>query len=161
MATREWKGTKRIDPRDVLSLKFTGEQLLSDSVPIYELGDSLVAIQRIVHKAYLFQHDRLQKHAQLTQAERRQTALQIAERRKSSDLYALVPFLSDPIVQQQIGGLLKIGLEALGKYALKRVFSGVAERKQYNAPSPSPRDRRVLFRGRDLCRNCSNLKPHQ
>jgi hypothetical protein len=131
---REWTSAKRNSSKNLISLKFTGELLLLDSIPIYELGDSLVAIQRIVHKAYLFQHERLQKHAQLTQSERRLTALQITERRKSSDLYALAPFLSDPFVKQQISDLLKMGLEALEKYALKKVFSGEKDQKRNNPP---------------------------
>jgi len=134
MASRKWQSTRGGISNEALALRFSGQQLSSDSVPIYELGDTLVALQRIVHKAYLFQNDRLQKHAQLTQAERRRTALQIAERRKSSDLYALAPFLSDPAVQQQITALLKIGFGALAKYSLKKVFSDSKDRKQNNAP---------------------------
>ena len=36
-------------------LKFFGKQLDVRSVPIYELGDTLIAIQRIVHKTFLFE----------------------------------------------------------------------------------------------------------
>ncbi|MEX0964513.1 MAG: hypothetical protein WDZ52_10800 [Pseudohongiellaceae bacterium] len=65
-----------------LWLKFTGENLDMRSVPIYELGDTLVAVQRIIHKAFLYQNDRLKKRAQLTQDERKRLSLQIVERRK-------------------------------------------------------------------------------
>lgn len=104
-------------------LKFSGENLDIRSVPIYELGDTLVAVQRIVHKAFLFENGRLEKHAQLTQIERKKLSLQINERRKSSDLYALIPFLSEPICQEYLGSLLKVGMGALAKYALQTVFS--------------------------------------
>lgn len=103
-------------------LKFSGAELDLRSVPIYELGDTLVAVQRIVHKTFLFENDRLKKHAQLTQAERARLSLQISERRKSSDLYALIPFIADPTIQQYLATLLKVGLGALAKYALRSVL---------------------------------------
>jgi hypothetical protein len=106
-----------------LWLKFSGEDLDVRSIPIYELGDTLVAVQRIVHKTFLFENDRLKKHAQLTQEERKRLSLQISERRKSSDLYALIPFTVDPAIQQYILTLLKVGLGSLAKYALKSVLS--------------------------------------
>jgi len=62
-----------------LWLKFSGEDLDVRSIPIYELGDTLVAVQRIIHKTFLFENDRLKKHAQLTQEERRRLSLQISE----------------------------------------------------------------------------------
>jgi hypothetical protein len=106
-----------------LWLKFSGPELDIRSVPIYELGDTLIAIQRIVHKTFLFENDRLKKHAQLTQPERARLSLQISERRKSSDLYALIPFIADPAIQAYLATLLKVGLGTLAKYALKSVLS--------------------------------------
>lgn len=106
-----------------LWLKFSGAELDLRSVPIYELGDTLIAVQRIVHKTFLFENGRLKKHAQLTHAERARLSLQISERRKSSDLYALIPFIADPAVQEYLTALLKIGLGALAKYALQSVLS--------------------------------------
>jgi hypothetical protein len=108
---------------EAILLKFSGEDLNIRSVPIYELGETLVAIQRIVHKASLFENGRLTKHAQLTQKERKRLSLQINDRRKSCDVYALALFLSDPICQQYLAMLLKIGMGALAKYALQSVFS--------------------------------------
>ena len=108
---------------EAILLKFSGEGLDMRSVPIYELGDTLVAVQRIVHKAFLFENSRLTKHAQLTQIERKRLSLQIHDRRKSSDAYALIPFLSNPIVQQCLATFLKVGMETLAKYALQTVFS--------------------------------------
>lgn len=105
-----------------LWLKFTGETLNVRSVPIYELGDTLVALQRIIHKTFLFENGRLKKHAQLTQSERGQLSLQISERRKSSDLYALIPFIADPALQAYLVTLLKLGVGTLTKYALKSVL---------------------------------------
>lgn len=107
-----------------LLLKFSGEDLDIRSVPIYELGETLMAIQRIVHKTFLYDSQRLKKHAQLTNEERVGLSLQISERRKSSDVYALIPFVSDPATQQYLLMLLKIGLGSLAKYTLQTVFWG-------------------------------------
>lgn len=112
-----------------LLLKFSGEGLDVRSIPIYELGDTLVAVQRIIHKTYLFENDRLKKHAQLTQDERQRLSLQISERRKSSDVYALIPFAADPALQEYVLTLLKIGLGTLAKYALKSVLSDTSKQK--------------------------------
>lgn len=114
----------------MLWLKFSGESLDVRSVPIYELGDTLIGIQRIIHKAFLFDKERLKKKAQLTWEDRKRLSLQIFERKKSSDLYALVPFVTDAVVQQYIATLLKFGLGALAKYALKTVFSSPKETSQ-------------------------------
>ncbi len=104
-------------------LKFSGEELDVRSIPIYELGDTLVAVQRIIHKTFQFENGRLKKGAHLTQVERKRLSLQISERRKSSDLYALIPFAADPALQQYLLTLLKVGLGSLAKYALKSVLS--------------------------------------
>lgn len=113
-----------------LWLKFSGKELDVRSVPIYELGDTLVAIQRIIHKTYLFKNDRLKKNAHLTQDERQRLSLQISERKKSSDLYALTPFAADPVLQEYLCTLLKVGLGALTKYALQSVLTDATKKKQ-------------------------------
>lgn len=110
-------------------LKFSGKNLDVRSIPIYELGDTLIAVQRIIHKTFLFENDRLKKGAQLTQDERQRLSLQISERRKSSDVYALIPFAADPAIQQYVASLLKIGLGTLAKYALKSVLSDEPKKK--------------------------------
>ena len=109
--------------KPTLWLKFSGETLDVRSIPIYELGDTLIALQRIIHKTFLFENGRLKKHAHLTQAERGQLSLQISERRKSSDLYALIPFIADPALQAYLVTLLKLGVSTLTKYALKSVLA--------------------------------------
>lgn len=106
-----------------LALRFIGENLDTRSVPIYELGDSLIALQRIVHKAHLLHTGRLKPGARLSQDERMRLSLQIVERRKSSDLYQLAPFLADPAAQETLKFVLELGLGALTQYALQRVSS--------------------------------------
>jgi len=127
----------RMEP--MLLLKFSGEQLDIRSIPIYELGETLMAMQRIVHKTYLFENNRLKKHAQLTQEERMRLSLQISERRKSSDVYALIPFLADPSTQEYLGTLLKIGLGSLAKYAWQMVL-GEKTKKKTTSTSVRTRD---------------------
>lgn len=83
----------------VLSIRFIGERLNEHGVSIYDLGESLLAIQRIVHKAHLAQAGRLIKNGYPTKEERESLALQLGERRRASDAFALVPILSDPAVQ--------------------------------------------------------------
>ena len=111
-----------------LWMKFVGEGLDIHSIPIYELGDCLIAVQRIVHKAYLASGDRKLKYAHLTPDERKRLSLQIRDHRKSSDLYGLIPFATDPAIQQHVFDLLKSGLGSLAKYALKSVFAQKAEK---------------------------------
>ena len=81
-------------------------------------------------KTFLHTNERLKKHAQLTQDERKRLSLQILERNKSSDLYGLVPFVADAAVQQYLATLLKIGLGTLAKYALKSVLSDEHQRRE-------------------------------
>jgi hypothetical protein len=83
----------------VLSVRFVGDQLHQHGVSIYDLGESLLAIQRIVHKAFLAEQGRLIKGAYPSKEERGELALQLGERRRQSDAFALVPILSDPAVQ--------------------------------------------------------------
>lgn len=83
----------------VLSVRFVGAQLNQHGVSIYDLGESLLAIQRIVHKAFLAEQGRLVKGAYPSKVEREELALQLGERRRQSDAFALVPILSDPAVQ--------------------------------------------------------------
>jgi len=44
---------KDTDP--IIWLRFIGEDLDLKALPIYELGSVLVALQRIIHKAYLYE----------------------------------------------------------------------------------------------------------
>jgi hypothetical protein len=97
----------------LFTIRFIGEGLNTHGVGIYDLAQTLLAVQRIVHKAYLAQHDRLEKGAFPNREERERLALQIGERRRSSDAFALVPLLADPFV-----------LEAMKKIA-DYVASGV------------------------------------
>ncbi len=97
----------------LFTLRFIGEDFNKRGVNIYDLGNSLLAIQRIVHKAYLSQEGRLQKGAFPKKEERELLSLQVGERKRRSDAFALVPVLTDPAVQES--------MKELAKY----VFSGI------------------------------------
>lgn len=105
-----------------LLVKFSGEDLDVRGVPIYELGDTFISLQRIVHKAYLFERGRLTAGTPMRRSERQQLSLQIVDRERSSDLYVLAPFLADPGVRELIAGALQVGMKSLLDYGLKRVL---------------------------------------
>lgn len=106
---------------DLLSIKFEGEELATRSLPIYELASSLIAVQRIVHKAALFTEGKLAKGIHLPTRRREELALQISSHKKSSDLWGLTPYLTDPALGPIFQGLIVAGLGALGAYAGKKI----------------------------------------
>jgi hypothetical protein len=69
----------------VLTIRFVGEQLKKQGLPIYELGLAFVAVQRIVNKAFLALEKRLDKGSFPNRREREILALQIACYEKRSD----------------------------------------------------------------------------
>lgn len=84
----------------IFTVRFMGEGLDEHGVSIYDLAQTLLAMQRIVHKAFLAQSERLEKGAFPNKEEREQLALQLGERRRTSDAFALVPLLADPSTHQ-------------------------------------------------------------
>jgi hypothetical protein len=78
---------------DLIYIRFEGELLETCSLPIYELGTSLIAIQRIVHKSALFAEGKLERGTHLTTKRRAELALQVSSHRKSSDFWGLRPYL--------------------------------------------------------------------
>ena len=79
----------------LFTIRFSGEELKTRGVSIYDLSNSLLAIQRIVHKAHLSMKDKLLKGAFPNEEDRQILALQISERRRSSDSFGLIPMLLD------------------------------------------------------------------
>jgi hypothetical protein len=107
----------------ILWLRFIGEELNVKALPIYELGTVLIAFQRIINKAYLFEKQSLSKGAKLSPVERQNYALQIGAHLKSSDEYGFISFVTDPVVVDHIKTLVVDGLVALGAYALGKAVS--------------------------------------
>lgn len=44
-------------------IRYVGNNLDLTVLPIFELGNSLIAIQRIIHKIHLYKENRLEKYA--------------------------------------------------------------------------------------------------
>jgi hypothetical protein len=109
--------------RDLLAIRFIGPELNSRSLPIYELGTALVAIQRIIQKSSLYAEGRLEKGAHLDSEERERLALQIVDHRKGSDLWSLAPYLTNPAYGPILQGLVVAGFGALTAYAWKKVLT--------------------------------------
>ncbi|EHB5529261.1 hypothetical protein JX085_003429 [Vibrio cholerae] len=84
----------------LFTIRFIGDDLDKRGVSIYDLGESLIAFQRIINKAYLAQEDRLVKGAFPSSEERQHLALQIGQRKRASDGFSLIPILADPHTQQ-------------------------------------------------------------
>jgi hypothetical protein len=125
-------------------LRFEGEKLDLRGVPIGELGDVLIAVQKIVHKTYLFEKYQLTKGLLRSREERSKLALQIGERKRQSDAYALLPFLTDPFVVDYLATLLQLGLKEVLKYSLKAVLEGIGRPQTSGTSSPERADRSVL-----------------
>lgn len=116
----------------LLSIRFTGEELLQHGVSIYDLAESLHAIQRIVHKAYLAQNDRLQKGAFPRKEERPALAFQLGERRRSSDAYALIPIIANPIVIEQMNQIVQYVISGIVGYYVGDVLDRIRKEKDEN-----------------------------
>jgi len=121
-------------PQDspLLTVKFSGEMINKHTMPIYELGSTFIAIQRIINKAHLFHSNRLEKVAKLSFNERKETALRIYEIKEGSDEYSLITFLTDPVVVNHVKTLIVDGLVAISAYTLGRVFSKKSLKKSNN-----------------------------
>ncbi len=112
LASRQTKG-------ELLSIKFEGNTLAARSLPIYELACSLIAVQRIVHKAALFSEGRLEKNVHLPTWRREELALRIKAHRHGSDIWGLAPYLTNPAVGPIFQQLIAMSLGALAPYVLK------------------------------------------
>jgi len=111
---------KNDDDSGLITLRFLGE-LNGETVPIYDLGQSLVAIQRIVHKAHLSEVGQLTWAAKLPREQRQRLALRVARHEEGSDVYQLVALLDNPGIQAYLAGLAVVATTALARYVEKLV----------------------------------------
>lgn len=116
----------------ILTVRFTGPTLNAHGVSIYDLSESLLAVQRIVHKAFLSQEGRLSKGAFPNREERERLALQLGERRRSSDAFALVPMLTDPAVKHALSQLADYALSGLVGYFTGNVLDTIRGENDQN-----------------------------
>lgn len=110
-----------------LSIRFEGPGLKADGLPIGELGEALIAIQRLVYKAYLIHNGEEFVHTALTDMERQTYALQIAKRTHGSEyifLNWLQGALNDPVIQEKLASMLTM----LGGAALTYMEKTVREK---------------------------------
>jgi hypothetical protein len=126
------KKTIKTENNPLLSIRFRGQAITKNTMPIYELGSTFIAIQRIVNKSHLFNSDRLEKGAKLSFHERKETALRIVENKEGSDEYGLITFLSDPVVIDHVKTLIVDSLLAISAYTLGKVLSKNATKKIHN-----------------------------
>jgi hypothetical protein len=78
-----------------LGIRFIGPEFENRGVPINDLGQSLITIQRMVNVAYLISTERAFVRASLRDEERKALSLQIVDRERRSDAYLLDWFLRD------------------------------------------------------------------
>lgn len=116
----------------LLSVRFTGEKIGEHGVSIYDLGESLLAIQRIVHKAYLAKHGRLMKGAFPNKEERPELAFQLGERKRKSDAFALIPILTDPAVQESMKQLVNYVISGIVGYYTGDLLDRVRKEKDHD-----------------------------
>ena len=109
----------------VLEVKFSGEQLDLHGIPIYELGTAFVSIQRMVHKAHLAQENRWKAGRSPARREKEMLSLQIGVRRRSSDLFGLLPVLADPTTLWVIRRAVDYVISGLTSYAVGTVLDRV------------------------------------
>lgn len=91
----DWYSNENFE-QSLLSIKFTGADLDQHGVSIYDLAECLLALQRIIHKAYLAQENKLYKGSYPKKEIREKLALQLGGRKKGSDIFALIPLIADP-----------------------------------------------------------------
>lgn len=116
----------------LLWVRFEGPGLEGRAVPIQELGETLVAVQRVLHKAYLFNQGRLTNTSVPRAKERREIGLQIGRRDQGSDAYGLAPLIEDPFVQKILAPLVVQVIGIIAAYSagtIKEVFKKVRSMK--------------------------------
>jgi len=109
-----------------LSIRFEGPGLKTDGLPIGELGEAMIAVQRLIYKAYLIQDKRDFVHTSITERERQRYALQIANRKHGSEHVMftwLAETLNNPLVQEKIAGMLTLLSGAAMTYVERAVRS--------------------------------------
>lgn len=116
----------------LFTIRFIGDGLGEHGVSIYDLSHSLLAVQRIVHKAHLSLEDKLIKGAFPDKEARKMMALQIGERRRTSDAFALIPILADPTVQKYLETLADYVISGVVGYYVGDVLKRVGKENDEN-----------------------------
>lgn len=104
----------------VLTIRFEGPDLKKRSMPIYDLGTALIAAQRIINKAHQAEEG-LSTAPVLQLPTRKMLSLQIAAHRKTSDFFALVPFLTDRHSLEVVSAAATFAVDILKSFATKQI----------------------------------------
>lgn len=78
----------------LIQLRFLGPSLENRSVPIYDLSQSLIALQRSIHFTYAVLKDDPSSNYMFPKEMRANLALQICGQKKASDGYGLIPIIT-------------------------------------------------------------------
>lgn len=116
----------------LLTVRFTGERFSTGGVSIYDLSETLLSVQRIVHKAYLSQEGRLEKGAFPRKDERPSLALQLGERKRASDAFGLVPILTDASTLGYLKTICEYAVAGLVSYYVGDVLDRIRGEKDQN-----------------------------
>lgn len=114
-----------------ISVRFVGKRFETRSVPIYELGEVLVALQRMINRAYLFslsdigegEEALLRRKSIHAKSVRQKLSLQLAGREQGSDVYNLTWF-ADNVGDEVVKAMLSQVDSALTAYTRKKVYAG-------------------------------------
>ena len=109
---------------ELLQIKFDGLRLKTQAMPIYELGETFIAIQQAVHKGWLIETGSEQREL-LRRDVRRDLALEIRSHSKSSDLYSLASVLADPRAITLATSAISLVLKGFASYAAKKVLKKI------------------------------------
>lgn len=116
-----------------ISLRFDGARFKTRGVPIQDLGESLILIQRMVYKAYFIREKQSFKKAVPSSAERQLLAMEIAERKRGSDVYQLSWLAKDVVDNVMAGTLQGISGEvasALALLATQKIWDLIQKRRR-------------------------------
>ncbi len=107
-----------------ISIHFEGENFKTRGVPICELGETLVAIQRLLYRAYLEDKD-IKRRTIRSIALRQKLALQIVSREPGSDIYNLGWFqtpggeMTLTLLTGLLGEIIKVGGQYVSQFVLR------------------------------------------
>jgi len=104
-----------------MTIRFVGELLNDRSMPLYELGETFVALQRIVYKAHLHNIGKYEPGAKLAPKDRKAVALCVGGQRRGSDLYEIYQFITSPDGLDLAKQLIPMVLYGVGAYAVGKI----------------------------------------
>lgn len=111
--------------KSLFTARFIGKNFSNKGVDIYDLGITLLAIQRLIHKAYLCEQNRPIIGSTPSQKERKMLALQVGDRQRKSDAYALISYLTSLEAQAIIHTCLDFVNDGLIGYYTGRVLDRI------------------------------------